>query len=51
LGDEPNDVNNIRINMGAYGGTAEASISPLAWPLLADMNNDHKVDLHARDLG
>ncbi|MHC4211948.1 MAG: hypothetical protein ACYSWP_01120 [Planctomycetota bacterium] len=42
--DEPDDANNIRINMGAYGGTAEASKSPAAWSLLADMNNDGLVD-------
>jgi len=44
LGDEPNDVNNIRINMGAYGGTAEASKSPANWALLADLTNDRIVD-------
>ena len=49
LGDEPlyvaADPNNEfgvnrRINMGAYGGTAEASIGPDGWALLADLNND-----------
>ena len=44
LGDEPNDANNIRINMGAHGGTAEASKSPANWALLADLTNDRKVD-------
>ena len=44
LGDEPNDPNNIRINMGAYGGTAEASKSPANWALLADLTNDRIVD-------
>jgi len=49
LGEEalcvPSDPNgefaeNIRINMGAYGGTAEASIGPVDWSLTADLNND-----------
>lgn len=40
LGEEPNDANNIRINMGAYGGTVEASKSPANWALLADLTND-----------
>jgi hypothetical protein len=43
LGDEPNDANNVRINMGAYGGTAEASKTPAHWSLLADLTNDGKV--------
>ena len=43
--DEPlsNDYN--RINMGAYGGTAQASIPPHNWALLADLNNDGIVNL------
>jgi hypothetical protein len=44
LGDELNDVNNVRINMGAYGGTAEASKSPDNWRSIADMTNDWVVD-------
>lgn len=44
LGDEPKDVNNVRINMGAYGGTAEASKSPANWRNIADMTNDGAVD-------
>ena len=53
LGDEllrvPDDPDNewgenIRINMGAYGGTVEASMGPVGWALLADMNNDGFVD-------
>ncbi len=44
LGSEPNDTNNIRINMGAYGGTVEASRSPVGWSLLADLTNDGSVD-------
>ena len=35
---------NLRINMGAYGGTAEASIAPDKWALLADYNNDGIVN-------
>ena len=36
---------NLRINMGAYGGTEQASISPWGWGLLCDLNNDGIVDL------
>jgi len=36
---------NLRINMGAYGGTAEASMPPYDWTLLADLTNDGIVDL------
>jgi len=43
LGDEPNDVNNIRINMRTYGSTAEASKTPLYWGLLGDLTNDFEV--------
>jgi predicted outer membrane repeat protein len=42
-GEEP-APNGNRINMGAYGGTAEASKSPANWALLADLTNDRKVD-------
>jgi len=49
LRDEPNDANNVRINMGAYGGTAEASKTPLDWGILADLDNDIIVDVN--DLG
>ncbi|MHC4637588.1 MAG: hypothetical protein ACYTBV_08815 [Planctomycetota bacterium] len=44
LGDEPMDANNVRLNMGAFGGTAEASKTPPNWSLLADLNNDGIVD-------
>jgi len=44
LSNEPNDPNNVRINMGAYGGTAEASKSPANWRSIADMTNDWVVD-------
>ena len=49
LGDEPNDTNNVRINMGAYGGTAEASKTPANWRSIADLTNDGAVDIN--DLG
>ena len=48
VGDEP-APNGNRINMGAYGGTAEASKSPANWALLADLTNDGIVDFN--DLG
>ena len=35
---------NIRINMGAYGGTAEASMPPYDWTLLSDITNDGIAD-------
>jgi hypothetical protein len=44
LSNEPNDANNIRINMGAYGRTAQASKTPAYWSLLADLTNDGSVD-------
>jgi predicted outer membrane repeat protein len=44
LGNEPQDNNNIRINMGAYGGTAEASKTPAGWSLFSDITNDGAVD-------
>ncbi|MHC4640871.1 MAG: right-handed parallel beta-helix repeat-containing protein [Planctomycetota bacterium] len=39
---DPNNVwgINLRINMGAYGGTGQASMPPHDWALLADLNND-----------
>ena len=45
LGDEPAGPHNVRINMGAYGGTAEASKTPAGWSLLADLTNDGIVNL------
>jgi hypothetical protein len=54
LGDEPLAVpggpddrwgQNLRINMGAYGGTDLASIAPPGSALLADLTNDGTVDL------
>lgn len=44
LGDEPGDANNVRINIGAYGGTAEASRSPAGWASRSDLTNDRVVD-------
>lgn len=53
LGDElltvPSDPNNdwgrnVRVNMGAYGGTTEASMPPYNWALLGDLTNDGTVD-------
>ncbi|MHC4745514.1 MAG: right-handed parallel beta-helix repeat-containing protein, partial [Planctomycetota bacterium] len=40
-GDPNNDWGrNVRINMGAYGGTAQASIAPKGWAVAKDYNND-----------
>jgi len=53
LGKEPTSVppdpcniysRNIRIDMGAFGGTAEASIPPHKWAILGDLTNDGTVD-------
>jgi parallel beta-helix repeat protein len=35
---------NLRINMGAYGGTVKASMPPYDWALLSDITNDGVVD-------
>jgi hypothetical protein len=35
---------NLRINMGVYGGTRQASMPPYDWALLADITNDGIVD-------
>ncbi|MHC4692227.1 MAG: right-handed parallel beta-helix repeat-containing protein, partial [Planctomycetota bacterium] len=43
LGDEPAPNGNRR-NMGAYGGKAEASKSPINWRSIADLTNDWVVD-------
>ena len=43
VGDEPVPNGNRR-NMGAYGGTAEASKSPVNWRSIADLTNDWVVD-------
>ena len=48
LGDEPLSgpfpFDNLRINMGAYGGTNEATIGYSDWALLSDMTNDGICD-------
>jgi hypothetical protein len=58
LGDEPLTLDvdpenefgvNLRVDMGAYGGTGEASMGPRGWGLACDVNNDGVVD--AEDLG
>jgi len=36
---------NMRINMGAHGGTTEASMAPHGWNLLGDLNNDGIVNM------
>lgn len=41
---QPDIAMNIRINMGAYGGTAQASLAPPGWALLADADNGGAVD-------
>lgn len=54
LGNEPTTLEvdplnrfgeNIRINMGAYGGTSEASMAPPGWALLCDLDNSGAVNL------
>jgi len=47
LSDETGALLNRRINMGAYGGTIEASRTSIGWSLSADLTNDGIVD--ARD--
>jgi hypothetical protein len=55
LGDEllsiPDDPNNewgqnLRIDMGAFGGTVEASIPPYDWAMLSDATNDGISDFN-----
>ncbi len=46
LGAESSDAKNVRINMGAYGGTATASKSPANWLSIADLTNDWAVDFN-----
>ena len=45
LGAEPTSPFNLRINMGAYGGTAQAGKTPMGWGMLADLTNDGLVNL------
>jgi predicted outer membrane repeat protein len=35
---------NVRLNMGMYGRTAEASMGPPGWVLLSDINNDGTIN-------
>ena len=42
--DEPNP-NGGRVNMGAYGGTGQASKSDKQWPNPCDINQDGRVDI------
>jgi len=44
LGGEPDAPDNLRINMGVFGGTSEASKTPAGWSLLADLTNDGRVN-------
>ena len=53
LGDEPLTISadplnqwgqNLRTNMGAYGGTAHASIPPYEWAIRCDLTNDGHVE-------
>lgn len=37
---------NIRINMGYYGGSFQASMAPYNWTLLCDLTNDGLVDVN-----
>lgn len=45
--DDPNNIwgQNLRIDMGAFGGTAEASMPPYDWAILGDLTNDGLVNL------
>ena len=45
---DPDDTaaTNTRVNMGAHGGTPEASLAPIDWMLPADITNDRTVDFH-----
>ena len=42
IAEDPDNMHgwNMRLNMGAYGGTAEASMPPHGWALSGDLNND-----------
>jgi predicted outer membrane repeat protein len=50
--DDPDNIwgQNLRIDMGAFGGTAEASIPPYDWALLSDATNDGISDLSDLDI-
>lgn len=36
---------NVRVNMGVYGGTSNASPAPVGWANVGDVDNDGQVDL------
>jgi len=44
MGQEPVSVSNLRINLGAYGKTSQASKTPAGWSLLGDLTNDGTVN-------
>jgi len=44
LAEEPGEADNKRVNMGAFGGTVQASRSPAGWSVLGDLTNDGCVD-------
>ncbi len=50
--DDPNNEwgQNLRINMGAFGGTDEASVPPYDWALLSDVTNDGISDIRDLDI-
>ena len=41
---DPDTTLNVRVNMGAYGGTPRASLAPSGWALLPDADNGGTVD-------
>jgi Zn-dependent metalloprotease len=45
--DDPGNIygQNLRIDMGSFGGTAEASMPPHKWVILGDLTNDGTLDL------
>jgi parallel beta-helix repeat protein len=47
ISDDPGNIygQNLRIDMGAFGGTAEASMPPHGWAILGDLTNDGVLDL------
>lgn len=44
IGNEPSSPNNVRIDMGSYGGTTKASIPPAGWGLAADIDNNGRIN-------
>jgi len=41
---ELSDSNNIRVDMGSFGGTTKAAVSPQGWGLLADLDNNGMIN-------